>query len=119
MFKQGEKGIAGGHGSEYSQIALTILEDALGDQASALKTHEYFSRRVGAQFPERWTISRSRVLAYVNMIEHEQRAGLGAADTLNTGKPEAPVRLYLNQCSGGTSRRTRHEPRIPGYERVR
>jgi Family of unknown function (DUF6166) len=68
----GGKGNRGGHGSEYSQIALTILEDALGDQASALKTHEYFSRRVVAQFPERWTISRSRVLAYVNTIEREK-----------------------------------------------
>jgi hypothetical protein len=77
LFKQGEKGIAGGHGSECSQIALTILEDALGDQASAKATHEYFGRRVVAQFPERWTITRTRVLAYVNMIEHEKLAGFG------------------------------------------
>lgn len=75
LFKRGEKGFASpGDGS--AQIALTILADALGDEASALKTHEYFSRRVVAQFPDRWTISRTRVLAYVNMIEREKHAGL-------------------------------------------
>jgi hypothetical protein len=41
-----------------------------------METHEYFSRRVVALFPERWTISSSRVLAYVDMIEHEKRTGL-------------------------------------------
>jgi hypothetical protein len=43
-----------------------------------MRTYEYFSRRVVAQFPERWTITRSRVLAYVNMIESEKSAGFGA-----------------------------------------
>jgi hypothetical protein len=57
-----------------AQIALTLLADALGDEAHATETHKYFSRRVVALFPERCTISRSRVLAYVNMIEHEKRA---------------------------------------------
>jgi hypothetical protein len=74
LFKRGEKGFAPSRGSECSQIALTILADALGDEASAIKTHEYFGRRVVALFPDRWTISRSRVLAYVNLIEHEKRA---------------------------------------------
>jgi hypothetical protein len=73
--KHGEKGFARpGDGSGSTQIALTLLADALGDEASAIATHEYFSRRVVALFPERWTISRSRVLAYVNLIELEKRA---------------------------------------------
>jgi Family of unknown function (DUF6166) len=80
LFKRGEKGFASpGDGS--AQIALTILADALGDETSAIRTHEYFSRRVVAQFPDCWTISRSRVLAYVNLIEHEKRAGFGASET--------------------------------------
>ena len=79
LFKRGEKGFAS-PGDTSAQIALTILADALGDEASAIKTHEYFSRRVVAQFPDRWTISRSRVLAYVNLIEYEKCAGMGQSD---------------------------------------
>lgn len=59
-----------------AEIALTLLADALGDEGRAVETHEYFSRRVVALFPQRWTITRSRVLAYVDLIEHEKRAGL-------------------------------------------
>jgi hypothetical protein len=73
----GENGLAQpGDRSGPAQIALTLLTDAVGDQARAMETHEYFSRRVVALFPERWTISSSRVLAYVDMIEHEKRTGL-------------------------------------------
>jgi hypothetical protein len=76
LFKHRENGFARtGRGSECAHIALAILADALGDEAYAIKAHEYFGRRVVALFPERWTISRSRVLAYVNMIEHEKRVG--------------------------------------------
>jgi hypothetical protein len=79
LFKHREKGFARtGHGAECAHIALAILADALGDEAYAMRTYEYFSRRVVAQFPERWTITRSRVLAYVNMIESEKSAGFGA-----------------------------------------
>jgi hypothetical protein len=75
LLKHEEKGFARPRdGSGSAQIALTLLADALGDEAYAIETHEYFSRRVVALFPERWTISRSRVLAYVNMIELEKRA---------------------------------------------
>jgi len=66
-------------GSEHAQIALTLLADALGDEARAIATHEYFSRRVVARFPERWAITRSRVLAYVEMLEFEKRADLAAS----------------------------------------
>ena len=63
-------------GSARAQIALTLLADALGDEGRAVETHQYFSRRVVALFPQRWTITRSRVLAYVDLIEYEKRAGL-------------------------------------------
>jgi hypothetical protein len=77
LFKHGEKGFPrlSDH-SGRAHIALAILVDAVGDEAYAIEAHEYFSRRVLARFPDRWTITRSRVLAYVNMLEHEKRAGL-------------------------------------------
>jgi len=67
-------------GSRRSQLALTLLRDALGDEARAIEIHKYFSRRVVALFPERWTITRSRVLSYVDLIEHEKPANLAAED---------------------------------------
>ena len=66
----------GADASERARIALALLADALGDEARAIATYEHFSRRVVARFPERWTITRSRVLAHVKMIEHEKRADL-------------------------------------------
>ncbi len=69
----------GAVGSGQAHIALKLLADALGDEARAIATHEHFSRRVVARFPERWTITRSRVLAYVEMFEFEKRADLAAS----------------------------------------
>jgi hypothetical protein len=54
-----------GEASDCAQIAFTLLADALGDEAHATEIHEYFGRRVVTLFPERRTISRSRVLAHV------------------------------------------------------
>jgi hypothetical protein len=36
---------------------------------------KHFSRRVVVQFSKRWTISRSRLIAYIGMVEHEKRTG--------------------------------------------
>jgi len=63
-----------------SKLALTLLADALGDEARAIEIHKYFSRRVVALFPERWTITRSRVRSYVDLIEREKLANLAAED---------------------------------------
>jgi hypothetical protein len=40
-----------GPGSGRAEIALTLLADALGDEARAMAMHETFSRRVVALFP--------------------------------------------------------------------
>jgi hypothetical protein len=63
-------------GSASAQIAFKLVPDALEEDSRALETHEYFGRRVVAILPERWTITRSRVRAYVDIIELERRAGL-------------------------------------------
>lgn len=59
---------------EHTLLALTLLADALGDEKRAIEMHEYFSHRVIKRFPERWTITRSRILAYVDLSEQEKRA---------------------------------------------
>ena len=77
LFKRGTQQIATpSDGSGHAQIAFTLLADALGDEARAIEAHEYFIRRVVALFPERWTITRSRIVAYINMMEAEKRAVL-------------------------------------------
>lgn len=53
------------------QLALALLADALRNDARALDVHQDFSRRVIPLFPGRWTITRSRILAYVDRIEAE------------------------------------------------
>lgn len=66
-------GFAWGAGSTgpAQQLALALLADALQNDARALDVHQDFSRRVIPLFPGRWTITRSRVLAYVDRMEAE------------------------------------------------
>jgi hypothetical protein len=54
-----------------NQLALALVADALRNDQRAAQLHERFSRRVVTLFPQRWTISRSRVLAYIDRIEEE------------------------------------------------
>jgi Family of unknown function (DUF6166) len=71
--KHSSTGFAWGSGSAGSaqQLALALLADALRNDARALDVHQDFSRRVIPLFPGRWTITRSRILAYVDRIEAE------------------------------------------------
>jgi Family of unknown function (DUF6166) len=71
--KHSSTGFGWGEGDAGSaqQLALALLADALRNDARALNVHQAFSRRVIPLFPARWTISRSRILAYVDRIEAE------------------------------------------------
>jgi Family of unknown function (DUF6166) len=63
----------GGDGSAgpARQLALALLADALRNDARASRVHQDFDSRVIPLFPKRWTITRSRILAYVDRIETE------------------------------------------------
>jgi uncharacterized protein DUF6166 len=73
LCKHSSTGFAWGTGSSgpAQQLALALLADALRNDARALDVHQDFSRRVIPLFPARWTITRSRILAYVDRIEAE------------------------------------------------
>ena len=72
LHKHSPSGFAWGEGDAGpAQLALALLADALQSDARALQLHHRFSRRVVSIFPERWTITRSRVLAHANMIEQQ------------------------------------------------
>jgi hypothetical protein len=53
-----------------TQLAFALLADALSDDAEARRWHQNFRHRVIANFPERWTITRSRILAHVDMMKY-------------------------------------------------
>ena len=63
-------GDGGGAGSA-QQLALALLADALRNDARASRVHHDFNSRVIPLFPKRWTITRSRIIAYVDRIEIE------------------------------------------------
>src|ERR1700761_9067432 len=53
-----------------TQLSFALLSDALCDDTEARRWHQHFRRRVIANFPERWTITRSRILAHVQMMRY-------------------------------------------------
>jgi hypothetical protein len=57
-------------------LSYALLADALDDDARALRLHHAFRRRVGCILPDRWTLSRSRIRAYADMLEQYQSAGI-------------------------------------------
>jgi hypothetical protein len=59
------------------QLALALVADALRNDQRATQLHQRFSRRVVALLPQRWTITRSRVLAYIDSIEAEAKMSTG------------------------------------------
>jgi hypothetical protein len=62
---------AGGN-SDHARLALTLLGDVLEDERWAAEAHEYFMKRVIPILPKKFTISRSRVLAYVNVMASDK-----------------------------------------------
>lgn len=55
-------------------LAFNLLADALESERLAGEVHEYFTQRVMPLLPRRFTISRSRVLAFAALIDAERRA---------------------------------------------
>jgi uncharacterized protein DUF6166 len=52
-----------------TQLSLALLADAVGNDALAQSLHQKFKSRVIVDLPERWTITRSRILAHARMLE--------------------------------------------------
>lgn len=53
-----------------ARLAFALLADALCDDAEAGRLHQDFRDRVITNFPDRWTITRTRILAHVRMIKY-------------------------------------------------
>ncbi len=71
LCKHSPPGFAWGNGNSISaQLSLALLADAIQNDARALRLHNRFNRRVVTMLPARWTMTRSRILDYADMIEH-------------------------------------------------
>jgi Family of unknown function (DUF6166) len=54
------------------RLALALLSDALEDDQRACDLADIFSTRVIAILPERWTMTRERVLSYIDLITRQK-----------------------------------------------
>jgi Family of unknown function (DUF6166) len=52
-----------------AQLSLALLADALDNDTRAQFLHQKFKSRVIVDLPERWTMTRSRILAHAKMLE--------------------------------------------------
>jgi hypothetical protein len=55
--------------SSGQQLALAVLADAFRNDARASQLHQEFKQRVVTLFPKRWTITRSRIVAYIDNFD--------------------------------------------------
>ena len=69
----------GKNGAGAARLAVALLADALCDDATAKRFHQDFRHRVISNFPDRWTITRTRILAYVRVMRYQSDEADGAA----------------------------------------
>jgi hypothetical protein len=75
LCKHSPPGFAWGHGNSRSaQLSLALLADALQNDGRALRLRNRFNRRVVTMLPARWTMTRSRIIDYADMIEQATTA---------------------------------------------
>jgi hypothetical protein len=67
------------------RLAVALLSDALEDDQRASDFAELFSTRVIAILPERWTMTRERILSYVDLIARQKINEL-LADTSSSNR---------------------------------
>jgi Family of unknown function (DUF6166) len=53
------------------RLALAMLADALGNDDRAVELAEIFNNRVVAILPERWTMTRARVVSHADLMFRE------------------------------------------------
>lgn len=73
---EGQTRFKWGRENKGKRLALALLADALNDDNQAVNLSEAFTARVVALLPERWTMSRARVLSFVMIIARETLFGL-------------------------------------------
>jgi Family of unknown function (DUF6166) len=86
-----------------NRLAVALLADALNDDNLAVDLAKALTARVVVMLPERWTMSRARVLSFVDIIARESLTNLSA--TQQTSSAHAPIQ----SISIGTKNTTNSE----------
>jgi hypothetical protein len=58
------------------RLAIALLKDALEDEKRASELADIFNARVISILPERWTLTRERILSHTQVMAREQISGL-------------------------------------------
>jgi hypothetical protein len=87
-------------GGGAAQLALALLADSLGDDDRARQHHPQFERRVVSIMPERWTISRARIVAHAAMFERIPEDKGRDYNLIVPPLPVAPMRLTALKRAG-------------------
>ena len=58
------------------RLAMALLCDALEDEKRASELADIFNARVISILPERWTLTRERILSYTDIMAREQISDL-------------------------------------------
>jgi hypothetical protein len=69
------------------RLAVALLADALSDDRTAVSLAEAFTARVVAMLPERWTMSRTRVLSFVDIITRESFNNVSPDEKGSSARP--------------------------------
>jgi hypothetical protein len=88
-----------------NRLALALLADALNDNL-ALDLAEAFTARVVVMLPKRWTMSRTRVLSFVDIIARESLTNLSVNQQPSSARP------VKQSISTGPKKTTNSEPDI-------
>jgi hypothetical protein len=83
-----------------NRLSVALLADALGDDKIAIDLAEAFTTRVVVMLPERWTMSRARVLSFVEIIGRE------ALDKVSLRRQVASSSRSIESSNGTGTRRT-------------
>ncbi len=70
---EGHSGFSWGSASPSGKrLAMALLKDALEDEKRAAELADAFNARVISILPERWTMTRERILSYTDVMSREK-----------------------------------------------
>ena len=99
-FKWGRENTGG------NRLAVALLADALNDDKVAVDLAKAFTARVVVMLPERWTMSRARVLSFVDIIARESLTNLSGNQKVSSAHPTK------QSISTGTKKTSSSKPDI-------
>jgi Family of unknown function (DUF6166) len=70
------------------RLAIALLKDALEDEKRASELADIFNARVISILPERWTLTRERILSHTRVMAREQISDL-LLDAISPGNSKS------------------------------